>query len=123
MNNSLLVRGCQTARDLPRVFDRFALRKSRAGHALTKRFAFQEFRDDVGGAVMFADVINCEDIRMVQSSCGTGFLLEAMQPLLIVGKCRRQHFDSDITAETSISSAINFAHPARAERRDDFVRT
>jgi len=71
---------------------------------------------------MFADVMNCEDIRMIQRARCAGFLLEAMQPLLIVGERRREYFYSDLSTETSISRAIDFSHSARTEGRDDFVR-
>jgi hypothetical protein len=39
-----------------------------------------------------------------------------------VGRGRSaKDFDGDIAAESRIAGAIDFAHPAGAERRDDFV--
>src|SRR5438552_3181686 len=34
-----------------------------------------------------------------------------------------KHFDRDVTLEARIARAIDLAHPARAERRQYFVRT
>ena len=33
-----------------------------------------------------------------------------------------QHLDRDVTAQPRIGGAIDLAHPARAEQRDDLVR-
>src|SRR5262249_35498710 len=68
------------------------------------------------------DVVNCEDIRMIQRSCGAGLLLEALQPLLVFGEYRWQDFDRHVATEPSVAGAIDFTHPARAKGRDDFVR-
>ena len=35
---------------------------------------------------------------------------------------RWQHLDGDVAIQPSVARAIDFAHPAGAERRDDFIR-
>ena len=86
MDNPFLVRRRESPRDLQREINSLALGESLASHSLTQSFAIQEFRDYVMGAIVFANVVNCDDIRMIQRACGAGFLLKAMQPLLIVGE-------------------------------------
>jgi hypothetical protein len=34
----------------------------------------------------------------------------------------REHFDGDVAIEARIAGAVDFAHPAPAEQRNDFVR-
>ena len=34
-----------------------------------------------------------------------------------------EDFEGDVASEASVAGAIDFTHPAGAERRDDFVRS
>ena len=58
MNNSFFVRCCQAACDLQRIVKRFSLRQCGACHTITQRFAFKKFRDNVGRAIVNADVMD-----------------------------------------------------------------
>ncbi len=60
---------------------------------------------------------------MVQRGYGSGLLLEAPQAVLIVRQGTRQDFYRDVTLQPSVARAINFAHPARANQRLNFVGT
>src|SRR5215510_1294617 len=48
-------------------------------------------------------------------------LLEATQPVGILRKRSGQDFDGDFTVQSRVAGAPDFAHPARAERRENFV--
>ena len=63
------------------------------------------------------------DVRMVQRGEHFGFALEARQPLGIGGDGRRQDLDGDVALQLGVAGAIDLAHAANAERRDDFVGT
>ena len=43
-----------------------------------QRLAFQILHDDVGHPIVFADVIDCADVGMVQGGCGLGLATEAV---------------------------------------------
>src|SRR5262245_16993341 len=60
---------------------------------------------------------------MVQSSGRLGLLLEALQPVGVLRKRRRQHLDRDVALQTLVARPVNLSHPARAERRGDLVRS
>src|SRR5689334_12261223 len=59
---------------------------------------------------------------MVQCRDGSRFLLEAPQPLGVLGETRRQYLDRDFTSQPRILRAIHLAHAAGADRAHHFVR-
>ena len=58
---------------------------------------------------------------MVERSGRTGFLLEAMEMFRIGGERCWQDFDRHVAPEARIARFVDLTHPARAERRDDFI--
>ncbi len=77
MENTVIVSGSQSARDLERVFDCFAHWQRAAIQPRPQSFAVQQFGDDVGGIVLAANVKHRENIRMIERGCSSRFLLEA----------------------------------------------
>ncbi len=59
---------------------------------------------------------------MIERSEDFGFTLKTGEPLAIVGDLSGQDFERDLALQLRITRAIHFAHPARAEGSDDFVR-
>jgi hypothetical protein len=55
---------------------------------------------------------------VVQRGHGERFMLE---PLTAFRIGARQNFERDVAAQPRIAGAIHFAHPARAQRRDDLI--
>jgi hypothetical protein len=102
MDNAFVMRGTKTARNRQRIVERFALRQCRAGHALAKSFAFEQFRNDVGSAVVNSDVMDHENVRMIKCTCGLRFLVEAIKPIRVFRKGGRQDSDRDIATELRI---------------------
>ena len=51
------------------------------------------------------------------------FAFEARHALMILRELLRKNLDGDFAAEFLIARAIDFAHAACAERRDNFIRT
>ena len=76
MDDPFLVRRAKSTGDLQRIVDRFALRKQPCRPDVHAALAFQQFRNDVRRAVMRADVIDDEDVRMIERAGGLRFLLE-----------------------------------------------
>jgi hypothetical protein len=58
---------------------------------------------------------------MIQGSSRLGFLLETAQAVAVLGKSSRQDFDGHVPSQDSIASAIDFAHSAGTDGRNDLV--
>ena len=56
------------------------------------------------------------------SASDLAFALESCHALGIVGHRSRQDLDGDLAPQPAVARAVHLAHPARAERGDDFVR-
>ena len=61
-------------------------------------------------------------MRMIQAGNRARVALKSLAQVRAAGKMIRQNFDSDGAVEARIASAVDLAHPARADRREDFVR-
>ena len=59
---------------------------------------------------------------MVQRRDRPRFMFESAQAIRVIGHRRGENLDGDVAIETRIAGAVDFAHPARPEQRDDFVR-
>ena len=58
---------------------------------------------------------------MVEDPRGLGLLLEAAQPLRVLGERGRQDLDRDVAPEARVPRAVDLAHPSRADLREDLV--
>lgn len=59
---------------------------------------------------------------MVERGEEVRFTLEADHPVAVGGKGGGKDLDRDFAAKPRIPRAVYLAHPARAERREDFIR-
>ena len=122
MHDALLVRRRQAAGDLHRVIESLSNRKSGAGHPFAKVPTLQKLRDDERRAVVLAEVGDRENARVIQGRGGTRLLLEAAQPVGIIGEGLRQDLLlRDFPVQPNVASPVDLAHTARADRRDDLV--
>ena len=81
MDDALVVRRGQAARDLHANSTALRTGSGAAVQPLAQRLALEQLRDDVRRAVVRADVVDREDVRMVQRRGRARFLLEAAQPI------------------------------------------
>ena len=58
---------------------------------------------------------------MIQCGHGSGFEFEAPQAVLVRGQRAGQDFDGYVALQAGIAGAIDFAHPAGADERLNFV--
>jgi hypothetical protein len=72
----MIVSGSKSARDMERVFDCFAHRQRAPIQPRPQSFAVEQFGGDVGGIVLAANIEDRQNIRMIERSCGSRFLLE-----------------------------------------------
>jgi hypothetical protein len=68
------------------------------------------------------EAIDVTDVRVIQRREQLRLALEAREPLRIACDRLRQDFDRDVAIQRRIARAIDFAHPAGANRTDDLVR-
>ena len=124
MNDPFVVRGAESTRDLTRILERLARRagRPRAGDWRSD-VAFEHLRDDERRAVVRADVVDGEDVRVVELAGRARFLLESSQPAAIGCVRVEDQFDRDVASEAWIARAIHLAHAAGAEPADDLIGT
>ena len=84
-----------------------------------QRLAVEMRHDEKADVVRFTDVVDRADVRMVERGDGAGLAFEPRARIGIGGDLGRQDFDRDRAVEPRIAGAIDLAHAARAERRDD----
>src|SRR6185369_6560858 len=89
------------------------------GDAVGERLAFEQFHDQV----VVADVVERADVGMVQRGDGLGLALEARAQVGAMRELRRKDFDRYAAVEARVTCAIDLAHSARPERRNDLVWT
>ena len=91
--------------------------------ALRKRLAFEALHDEIVGAILMANVIEHTDVRMIEAGDGFGFPFEALLVNGIIRNLRGKNLDRDGAVEARIARAKDFAHAARTQRGDNFIRT
>src|SRR4029077_5191582 len=123
MCDAQLVRLGQRIGNLCSAADGLVSRQRAFGQPLLQRLAFQKLYDEIVHPLLVADVIEMTNIGMRQRGNSTGFALETLLRLEVVRKVSGQNLDRDTTVEAGIAGAIHFSHPARAELRDDLVRS
>ena len=72
---------------------------------------------------MNAYIVDGQNIRMIQLTGRTCFLLEAMNTVRIRCECFGNQLDGDFALEARIGCAIDLAHAAGAEPADDLIGT
>ena len=61
-------------------------------------------------------------MRVIQRREDFGFTLEPRDAVRVRRHCLGEHLDGDAAPKLRVTRAIDFAHTAGAERRDDLVR-
>jgi hypothetical protein len=63
-----------------------------------------------------------DDVRVVQRSRRAGLATESGKTIGIPPHLRRQNLERHRAAQSVVGRTIDFAHPARADERDHFIR-
>jgi hypothetical protein len=87
---------------------------------LLQRAAVDEFRDEILRARVFADVVHCDDVRMIERRRQLGFALKAPAGAR-VEKRLRQELDRDGPVEPRVGCTIDDAHAAAAQDSVDAI--
>ena len=105
-----------------RVLQRLGERQRPAGQPGAERLAVEVLHDEELEAVLLPDVVERADVRMVEPRDGAGLALEALAPIGLRRRVRRQDLDRDRAADAGVDRAVDVAHAPTAEQDADFVR-
>ena len=104
--------------DVERVVHLQLRRTTEAGF---EGFPFEKLEHQIVERAVAADVVDGADVRIVQRRDGAGFLLEALARFGIGRQRAGQDLDGHRAIQPGVTGAVNLAHAARADRRDDLV--
>ncbi len=86
MDNGFVVGCSETLGDLHSVLGRAARGQNATAEPFAQRHAFQQFRDDVVGFVLRADVVHRKYVGMIQRPYSTRLLFEPPKTFSIAGE-------------------------------------
>src|SRR5206468_1681130 len=125
VRDALRMRRRQAARDLCGVLDRLARRDWTLGESAAEGGALEQLADDVGESAAVglgrADVVDGHDIRVVELPRGPRLALEALQAVLVRGKCAGEDLYRDVPLEPRVPGAVHLAHPSRSEQELNLI--
>ena len=122
MDDALLVRGFERARDLPRVGDRVVDRHRPRRELLRQRLALDELEHERADAIRFDEAVNRRDVGMIECGERVRFLPQPRHPIVVSGCVRRldgEHFECDIPVEREIAGLVDLSHAAAADQVTD----
>jgi len=70
---------------------------------LAQGLPFEQFRNNVGGAVINTYVVDGKNIWMAEGGGSSSFLLKAPNAILIGRRCRTNDFDGNVAFETIVA--------------------
>ena len=120
MDDAVAVCAIEGIGDLGRVVDDFVSRERPARQPRGQRFALEELHDQEGDAVLFAEVVQDADVRVVQRPDDAGFAIEALAQLRVGRELRGQDLDRDLTIEAGVDGAVHMAHASGGDGGDYF---
>ena len=92
-----------------------------AGDALAQRLAVDEFGHQEARAVVIADLVNRQDVRVIERRRRPRFVQETAQSFRIAAQLRPQYLERDRSPERRVDGLVDLAHPAGAEQAQDLV--
>ena len=122
VNDPLLVRCLERLGDLRRDGQCVLERDRAAPQSLRQILAFDQLHDEGVHITGFFKAVDVSDVRMVQRREGLGFARETCEPFGVVREAIRQNLDRHVAIEVGVPRAIDLAHAAGADQRDDFIR-
>jgi hypothetical protein len=81
---------------------------------MLERLAVEELHSQKRPIIMLSNFMNCADVGMIESRCGSGFTPEAFECLRVMRQFLGQKFQCDMTPEAEVG-LVNNTHPAAAE--------
>ena len=89
--------------------------------AVPQRLTLDELGDEVRTVIDLAEIVDDDDMRVVQTGRGSGFLMKPSQPIAVNGEIRRQELERHRPIELGVVGKIDLAHAARAQPRHQLI--
>src|SRR5262245_10054910 len=121
MHDAFIVRRLQRERDLTRDVDRLVERYGAALETTRQGAALDELEDEKAHGRHLLEAVDRADVRMIERGQYLGLALEACETFGVVSHRCGQKLQRDVAPELGIPCAIDLAHAASAEQRDDLV--
>ena len=122
MNDALFVGRFKGVRDLTRDGQRIGQRHRPARDDRGQVLALDHFHDQRMNAAGLLEAVNVRDVWMIQRRQRLRFSCEPSEAFRVVREGLGQHFDRDVTVEPGVAGAVDLAHAACAEEREDLIR-
>ena len=102
-------------------FGRFARGERAAIEFGAQGLPVEEFGDDEASPILFADIVDGKEVGMIERGDGASLLLETAEAVGVAGEGFGEHFERDLAAKAGVAGAVDFAHAAGTQRRNDLV--
>ena len=122
MDDALGVRGAERFGDFLGDADDFVGRQAAVEDAVAQGFAFEQLHDEIGIAVLLADVEDGADVGMVEGGGGACFAEETLAHAGH-GVVALQQFNGDFAMQACVPGAVHMAHATAAQARLHLVRS
>jgi hypothetical protein len=123
MRDLFLVRRAQGIGERQRNLQEVRHRHPARQDQVVQRAPIHQLHCQEAHAVGFLGGVDGDDVRVIEGGDGAGFAIEAFETAGDAGDFRRQHLQRDVASQPQVARAIHLAHPAGAQRVDDFVPT
>jgi hypothetical protein len=123
VDDALVVRGLECFGDLLRYRDDVLDRHRASRHASGEILAVHELHDQRIALAGVFETVNLSNVGVIQRSERLRLPPKALQAIGVCCELRAQNLQRYFAIEPIVAGAIDFAHPACAERRHDRVRT
>jgi hypothetical protein len=123
VHDAVPMRVLERVDDVDRVLKQLLDRQRSGEQALAERLTLDVLHDQEWNAVVFAEVVQRADVRVIHRGERAGLALESLLPCRIRAQVARQDFDGDRPIQTRVDRPVHLAHAAGAERRLNLVGT
>jgi len=123
MDDAEIVRRFEGFRNLTRNQQGLVDWQRAARDALRKIVTLDQFQNQRGHAIRFFQAVDVRDVRVVECGQDVRFATETCQPIGITTTLGRSTLIATSRCSFVSHRAIDLAHAAGAEERDDFVGT
>jgi len=121
MDDAFLVRRGHPPRGLERDLDRPLLREGPGFEPVAQRLSLEELRDGVRDALVEAEIVDREDVRVGERRDSLGFALESLPRVRVHGQSLGEDLDRDLAVEPGVLGAIDLSHASGPQDREDLV--
>jgi hypothetical protein len=122
MHDAVLVRDLEGLGDLSRDRQRVGERHRSLRDSIGERLPANELQHKRVHGAAVVEAVDVADVGVAERGEELRFATEAGEPLAVGGKRLRQNLERDVAIEFGVAGAIDLAHAARANQRDDLVR-